>query len=334
MNRYILILAVALFTSAALLSCNSSDDEEDLVGNWKKRSDFEGVARSDAAAFAIGEKAYVCGGYDGKKRLSDVWEYNADKDYWTQKADFPGTARNTAVAFAINNNGYVGTGYDGENYLTDFWQYNSLTNIWTRKTDFAGSARHSAVGFAIGQLGYIGSGFNGNYLKDFWQYNPTTDQWLQKVSMGGSKRYAATAFIIDDKAYVCGGSNNGTLVTDFWQYDPVADSWNEKRQIKNYSDEEYDDSYAIARNYGVSFVINGKAYLANGENGSLLSDVWEYNPTTDLWDKKTGFEASTRTGAVAFSLNNRGFVATGRSSSYRFDDVWEFLPFEAYEEND
>jgi len=41
------ILFAALFSSLFFISC-SHDDDEDLVGNWVKKSAFDGPARSSA----------------------------------------------------------------------------------------------------------------------------------------------------------------------------------------------------------------------------------------------------------------------------------------------
>jgi hypothetical protein len=74
-------------------------------------------------------------------------------------------------------------------------------------------------------------------------------------------------------------------------------------------------------------MMNGLVYLAVGENGSQQADTWEYNPTTDLWTKKTPWEsAALRVGACAFTLKNRGFVITGRNGSLSYDDAWEWHP--------
>lgn len=81
-------------------------------------------------------------------------------------------------------------------------------------------------------------------------------------------------------------------------------------------------------------MINGKGYIATGDNGSLISTVWEYEPTTDLWTQKTDFQGSARNNAVSFSINNRGFVATGKTGSQYIDDVWEFEPYAEDNEND
>ena len=128
--------------------------------------------------------------------------------------------------------------------------------------------------------------------------------------------------------------NNGSYVTDFWMFDPSTESWTEKAQIADKTDESFDDDYNIKRINAVALVIDDKVYLSTGESGSLRSDTWEYNPITDRWNEKTAFEGSSRSGAVGFSYNNRGFILTGRSASYYFDDMYELMPNDEYDEYD
>ena len=319
--------------SLFIISCGSDDDDE-LDGNWVELSDFEGIPRSDAVGVSTDDRAYVVTGYDGDDRLTDMWEYNPGQDYWIQKADFPGVARNGAVGFGLNNKVYVGTGYDGTDKLNDFYEFDPTANVWSQKADFGGSERYGAIAMSIGDKGYIGTGYDGNYLKDFWEYDPLSDSWTQKVSVGGSKRRDGLSFVINGEGYVCGGVDNGVYEPDFWKYNPSDDMWTRLRDISDETDEDFDDDYLIERTNGVAFVMNGKAYVATGGKSSTGGDVWEYNPSTDLWEEKTALEGAFRTEAVAFTINDIGFVTTGRNSSYYFDDVWRFEPVAEYDEYD
>jgi N-acetylneuraminic acid mutarotase len=307
-----------------------------LAGNWVRRSDFEGKARTEAVASVASDgKVYTGLGFDGTNRLTDFWEYDATQDWWIPKDSFPGTARNSAVSFAAAGKVYVGLGFDGVNYLKDFWQYDPSTDKWTQLADFPGSARYGAVAFSIGDKGYICSGYDGNYLKDFWQYDPATDAWIKKISPGGSKRNEAVVFVINNKAYLCTGVNNGDYVNDMFVYDPASETWTEERKLTNVSDQGYDDLYTtIVRTNAVAFSLNGKGYITTGLSSSYLNNTWEYDPGTDQWTEKTAFEGTGRDGAIGFSVNNRAFVGLGKSASLRFDDLREFLPDATYNQND
>lgn len=329
------IACMSMSFSFVLSSCGKkSDGATTLLGNWKIRSEFEGVARSEAVSFVIGDSAYIGTGFDGTNRLKDIWQYDPTLNSWRQKADFPGGARSSAVAFSVNNKGYIGTGYDGVNNLKDFWQYDPTANSWTRVADFGGSARYDAVGFALSNKGYVSTGYDGNYLKDLWEYDDATNTWTQGISMGGFKRSGAVAFVYNNKAFICTGNNNGQTATvnDLWEFDPTATpNWTEKRDITNVSTDTYDDGYTdITRTNAVAFVMGNYAYLTTGNTGGVIASTWQYDIANDLWTSKTAFEGVPREGAVSFSVNDNGYVLTGRSSNTPYDDIYQFFPDEAY----
>ena len=336
LNAYLVGMAMIFVSFIISEGCSKSNSSSSstLIGNWTRASDFDGNARSEAVAFTIGDYAYISTGTTDRDRFKDLWEYSIARQYWSQKADLPGVARNSAVAFSLGTKGYVGTGFDGNVRVNDFWEFDPATNQWAEKADFAGTARYDAVAFALNGKGYISCGYDGNYLKDLWEFTPGASAadpgtWVQKASIGGTKRSAATAFVINNNGYICSGSNNGQILQDLWMYDQAEDTWTEKGKIFNATSDTYDDNYGtIPRQNGVAFVMNGLVYLTAGENTVLVSSTWEYNPSTDRWAEKTDFEGAARTGAVAFSLNNRGFVLTGRSGTLSMDDGYEFHPLD------
>lgn len=318
-----------------LISCSKSStttSDADTSGNWIKRSEFEGNARTEAASFTIGDTAYIGTGFDGSNRYTDFWAYDPVKNYWTQRAQFPGTARSSAVGFTVGSKGYIATGYDGLNRLNDTWEYDPSTNKWLQKANFGGTARYDAVAFGINGKGYVSTGFDGGYTKDMWEFTPTggtnnSGSWTQLVSLGGTKRSGAIALVYNNKAYVFTGINNGTSVTDAWVFDPAAATWTQLRDISNISSDTYDDDYSdITRNNGAGFVIGNKGYITTGDSGGYNKKTWVYDFDTDLWTRKTTYERSERTGAVGFSVKGRGFIACGRNTTYYFDDIDEFQP--------
>lgn len=313
------------------------ESDDDLLGNWKRSFEFEGVSRTEAVSFTIGDVVYVGGGTDGKKNLQDFWRYDYTMGTWIRIADFPGTARSSAVGFAIDGKGYVGTGYDdNDDYLKDFWSYDPRTDSWTRKADFGGTARFEAVGFAIDKLGFVCAGYDGNFLKDLWAYDPATDSWTQKSSLGGSKRSGASVFVYNKQAYVVAGVNNGSYLNDFWVYNAESNSWTEKRKISDATDEDYDDEYDdyIKRSNGATFIRGTKGYLLCGNRSGVIGSVWEYDFASDLWAEKTFFEGTPREGCVAFTVSNKLFMTMGNNSSVRFDDMWEFDPDAEQDDDD
>lgn len=310
------ILLLAL--SALFMSC-SNDDDDTLLGNWVRVSDFDGMPRANAAAFVLNGKGYLTTGYDGEYYYNDLWVYDPDSNNWTQLADFPGAKRSSAVGFATSTKGYVGTGYDGSNKLTDFYSYDPASNTWSSVADFPGTARYSALAFAINDTGYVGTGYDGNELKDFFKYNESSDSWETMNSLGGAKRRNASVFVIDGIAYVGFGTNNGSYEVDFWAFDPSSGLWERKSDL----DEDYS---GIARSAATAFTINGKGYISTGYSNGVVATTFEYDPTGDNWESVYTFEGAARQNASSFTIDNKGYVLCGNSGSSYFDDIREFEP--------
>src|ERR1043165_4363914 len=106
-RRMTINLPLRLITSFILLiflsSCSKdSGTTDDLTGDWKRSSEFDGSARTEAVTFTIDNKVYIGGGYDGTNRLNDFWVFDEALGAWQKIADFPGVARNSAIAFSID----------------------------------------------------------------------------------------------------------------------------------------------------------------------------------------------------------------------------------------
>lgn len=321
------LIFTAILISLVTISCSSDDDFE--RGNWVRRSVFDGIPRTNAVSFTVGNKGYMGTGYDGDDYLSDFWAYDIDGNFWVQKADFPGIPRSAAVAFAIGEKGYLGTGYDGDFELNDFWEYDTGTNSWSRKADYAGGVRREAIGFGVANHGYIGTGYDGsNDRKDFYKYNPVEDQWEELLGFGGEKRRSGTYFMIEDLVYIGTGESNGIYKDDFWVFDPETEIFTKKEDL----DEE--DDYSIIRSRAVGFEQQGLGYIATGYHGGALSSIWEYNPKNDDWEEITPLEGVMRQDGISFSTGDRSFVGMGRSGTIYLDDIYQLFPQQEYDDED
>ncbi len=171
-------------------------------GTWTAKANFSGVARSFAAAFAIGTKGYLGTGSDaGDNALADFWEYNPSGNSWTQKANFGGSARFSAVGFSIDPKGYIATGGDVSS-VNDCWKYDPTNNTWTQTNSVGSNARLNAVGIALGSKGYIGTGVEidnvtNGVTKNFFEYLALTDQTITFNSLSsktfGDANFSLTA---------------------------------------------------------------------------------------------------------------------------------------------
>jgi N-acetylneuraminic acid mutarotase len=192
--------------------------------------------------------------------------------------------------------------------------------------NFGGSARARAVSFLIGNKGYIGTGLTNETsprVKDMWSYDATTKIWSQVAPFPGSGRNDATSFVLGGKAYVGAGFDgavtaaDGGYKKDFYKYDPATNKW-----------DSIADFLGGTRQYATSFVVNNRAYVGLGLNGSnYYQDFYEYNPTTDKWSEIATFTGGKRRGAVAFTVGDKAYVGFGvNNSSAETKDIYSFDP--------
>lgn len=347
-----------------LSSCNTSTTIT-LPGSWDLLGGFDGVTRSGATGFIIGNYAYMGTGYnfDLPARLTDFWRYDPQIDTWVQMAKFPGLPRSNAVGFSLNGKGYIGTGIGGTDInnplpLGDFWEFDPSVGSkgkWTRIADFGHSAtydtalaRYGAVAFTVGGRSFVGGGYNLAGLKDMWEYSPATNLWIQRPSLGGSKRQNGFVFVIEPYAYVGGGNNNGSYVTDFYRFDPTALSDTTKNPwfaLNGLTGKDLNGNLIVQprpRELACAWAISGFGYLSCGSIGAPQSDTWQYTPPTvskngivtsgDTWLEYFSFSNNTpvigvaRDSGFGFAIGSFGYITTGKSGSRRLDDCWVFNP--------
>jgi hypothetical protein len=85
----------------------------------------------------------------------------------------------------------------------------------------------------------------------------------------------------------------------------------------------------------VSFSIGNKGYIGTGVfwdesyTYTYYKDLWEYDPITDAWTKKSDFGGTARNGSAGFAIGNKGYIgtgATGAGASFYKKDFWEYEP--------
>lgn len=366
------IALCSLMLLGVLFSCSKASLNYTQNGNWVARATFAGIPMGYGASFVVGNNAYVGTGYNPANpnvRLNTMYQYQAatipptptgyDSAYggWTIVTAFPGQGRSNAVGFTIGSYGYLGAGTpDGYTPLSDFYQYNPATNSWAQIDSLgvpgARAPRFDAVAFGFDTVGYVLTGTDNNYyFGDVWEYSPTANAWTPRVSMPGSPRSRALTWTYKGKGYLVTGytvggqwAAGGNACYDFWRFDPTLpdnQAWTRLRDIYNTNPGTYDDSYTnIVRYWGAGFTILGtqtgdKGYVTTGEYSSANAYTWEYDFATDLWTEKTPYEGGSRIGAVGFTIQNRGFVATGLNGSQGGQsDCREFFPNQIYNQYD
>jgi N-acetylneuraminic acid mutarotase len=288
-----------------------------LSNNGLKRNDFPGGPRAGAVGFSVGNKGYICGGWDfyGKYYYKDLWEYNPLNDSWIKKPDYPGKGTDYMVCFVINDKAYIGTGINNN----DFWEYNPITSQWSKIANFPGSANWEMCSFTIGKKGYLCGGKipYGSNVKELWEYDSDNNIWSRKADFPGIGPSGAMGFSLNNKGYVgCGDRHS----IDLWEYDPIQNKWTRKNDFDK-----------LSRSFPVGISINNLGYMVTGCSGKSypfndMNDVWQYNPLTDSWVQLPDLGCPGRRCAVGFSINNIIYIATGYDGKNPLNDVWEFAP--------
>ena len=249
-----------------------------------------------------------------------------------QKSDFPGGPRSAASGFSIGNKLYVGLGSFDDRWTPtkDLWEYDETTGLWSGKADFPGNAAGGAVGFSIGTKGYFvtGATSDGKVSSELWEYDPASDSWTQKESLPGSAARAyATGFTIGSKGYIgtgytpdnTAGYSGDNIRSDFWEWDQATNTWTEKALVPG-----------NPRTSAAGFSIGTKGYIGTGFYTDGVSgfdnykDFWEWDQTTDTWTRKADFGGAFRSGAIGFSIGNKGYMGAGTAQSFFQKDIWEY----------
>jgi N-acetylneuraminic acid mutarotase len=194
---------------------------------WQPIEDLDSAGtsypRRDAASFAIGNKGYVVGGYDGSSYYSkETWEYNPLNDtVWNKLAPFPLAGRRWAASFSIDASGFVGMGYNySQEYFRDLWKFDPIANVWTQMADFPGNKRGYAATFVILRNAFTGTGYDGSYKNDFYRYDYDANAWAPVASFGGLPTSAASGFSVNGKGYIFGGADTLGYRNELWEYTP------------------------------------------------------------------------------------------------------------------
>jgi N-acetylneuraminic acid mutarotase len=89
-------------------------------------------------------------------------------------------------------------------------------------------------------------------------------------------------------------------------------------------------SLSPARFSPSSFMIGTKFYVSNGQltNGTLLSDLWEYDLTTNLWTQKASIPVANGWYAdKGFTINGIGYITCAGTASGNYDNsLYQYNP--------
>ena len=160
--------------------------------------------------------------------------------------------------------------------------------------------------------------------------------WAKAPEFSGRLRNQAVSFTIGDYAYVgLGFGVDLAEYKDFKKYNLKEGTWSDVPD--NFPGKGRHGAVAfVAQKGGKTYAYVGLGYISsmNTTEGNrpkeYLDDFYRFDPETETWEKVADFPGEARRDAVAFTLDNYGYVGTGRA-----DKALLFKDFYCYDpEND
>ncbi len=161
--------------------------------------------------------------------------------------------------------------------------------------------------------------------------------WIKKYPIDGQGRMDAVTFNIDGSVYITTGYNskNDELLKDLIMLNSDG-SWEQKSNFKG-----------EPRRDAVAFASSTDGYVGTGINNKnkRLVDFYKYNKNTNVWTEISGLPVINKndnsleptasdtadvavSGAVAFYVNNRGYIGTGQREKYSTSTFYSYNPDE------
>jgi N-acetylneuraminic acid mutarotase len=138
-------------------------------------------------------------------------------------------------------------------------------------------------------------------VKNPWSSVPNSDSWNNNME---------TSFAIGDYGYV-------VVENQLWRFKNGEFRWHRMADLPG----EY-------RNGTIGFSVGGKGYVCFGTiNGTVLKNVYEYDPETNLWTQKNDFPGAGRFNAVSMVIDSKAYLGLGEALGFvGLKDFWVYDP--------
>jgi hypothetical protein len=290
---------------------------------------------SDGTIVAIG--AFGNGSYAGHVR---VYEWNSGTSSWDQKgADIDGEAAydSSGVSVSLSDDGtIVAIGANFNNGTASnaghvrVYEWNSGTSSWDQKgADIDGEAADDYSGrqvslssdgttVAIGATGNDGNGSDAGHVR-VYEWNPSTSLWDQKGAdidgeaaddySGISVSLSSDGTTVAIGAYGNDGNGSDAGHVRVYEWNPSTSLWDQKgADIDGEAANDLSGFSVSLSSDGTEVAIGAPWNDGNGSDAGHVR-VYEWNPSTSLWDQKGADidgEAAGDESGVSVSLSSDG----------------------------
>ncbi|KAJ3385740.1 Muskelin 1, intracellular mediator containing kelch motif [Lobulomyces angularis] len=271
-----------------------------------------------------GRKIYIFGGWDGQKDLSDLWEFDLEKELWkcisvdTRRNGGPTPRSCHKICFDSKMKVIfvLGRYVDPEsrpnvNLEGDFWAYSVPESKWTKLSHNTAQENGPDLIYdnqmVIDSENQILYSFGGrtvgpdssvvNYA-GLYSYNVRTNKWTllrsdtaQPTTSVHMKSRIGHSMLLDPKEkilYIFAGQRNKDYLSDFYTYDIKTDTVYEVS--RDYSVQGgpvagFTQRATIDLNLGEIYVLSGLMKEKNNPTEMVKNSFWVYNIQKSKWSK-------------------------------------------------
>ena len=228
--------------------------------HWESITEMS-TSRAFFGASVIEKKIYVCGGYNGDKRLNLLEVYDVENDTWAELAPMQ-DPRDSIGMTILNKHIYVSGGTDGSSEFSSVSKYFPETNIWTEVKPMNEKRYCHSLVTLHGAIYAVG----GRNTKTVERYSPLIDEWTYVTPTNHTYEFSG-ATVHQNRIYVLGDEG-------FEMFDPKFDIWQELPSLNI--------------GYGLQLVSMNDKLLAvgigEGDNKRKVSkSVYEFNTINNSW---------------------------------------------------
>ena len=139
-------------------------------------------------------------------------------------------------------------------------------------------------------------------------------------SINGAPRTVASSFVVEGEGYAICGLDPSGFRRKVYSYTFLQDDWDDEPSMGG------DTGQGLNRGSASAFAINNKGYvcLGQGQTNPFFNDLWEFDPTTNVWSQKADFGGSARRQAVAFVIDTIAYVGTGYDNNGYAKDMYKY----------
>ncbi len=200
------------------------------------------------------------------------------------------------------------------------------TETWQQKAslleDIPARALSNMVAYG-GKLYFFGGRAAGPILDDLWAYDPLTKKFTREGTLP-EVTLANTSAVVGNKLFYGLGytTTNATQSLSWREYNFTTKTFTSKAPFPG----ERLASGSGGEERPTSFVINDNIYVMSTSNNLSGRTLYSYNTVTDKWTILGPHPGNSRSNAISFSINGKGYFGGGSMNSSFFQDFYEYNP--------